>query len=484
MRRSALVLAGHGSHISPNTAGLVWDAVDVLRQLGIFDEVGAAFWKEQPSFATVLDSISAADVTVVPLFTAQGYFTRTVIPAEMDIDLNAPPPEPHSAMRSTATNIRRIMLTQPTPGTDTTPSARRSAPPAGAPANRVIRYTKTLGEHPRIGDIVRRRIQDAIAAIGAPPADIAMALIGHATRRNPDSRRATEAQRVLVRSTMPVREVVAVYLDDTPAIPDVYMLTTAPVLIAVPYFLAAGSHTTIDVPAALGLASGETTGTIDGRRVIYTAPIGQRDEIVEMALDLAREAGAPMHHASPRAAWDGFPQAGVQDAAALLDRVPARFGQLWVTRDEVRHIDDARRDDLPLIDTPAALRQRVREAPFRPLATAMELPTGWRVAHMGDAARLHAIIETIYPGVFGTAARVRGGGLAQDVWSAVIARQTGQYRALAAMTPDAKASVTVRVCSRCVLHPAWADGAPRDTLVCREPCNIWLSDAVATNDEE
>jgi sirohydrochlorin cobaltochelatase len=80
---TALILAGHGSHISAETAGIVWRQVDRLRALGVADEVTAEFWKEMPSFYTVLNSISATDITVVPLFTAQGYFTQTVIPAEM-----------------------------------------------------------------------------------------------------------------------------------------------------------------------------------------------------------------------------------------------------------------------------------------------------------------------------------------------------------------------------------------------------------------
>ena len=38
------------------------------------DEVTAAFWKELPSFHTVIDSLEADEITIVPLFTAQGYF--------------------------------------------------------------------------------------------------------------------------------------------------------------------------------------------------------------------------------------------------------------------------------------------------------------------------------------------------------------------------------------------------------------------------
>ena len=85
MTGTALVLAGHGSHISPETAGIVWEQVDKLRALNVADEVTAAFWKETPSFHQVIDTLTADDMTIVPLFTAQGYFTQTVIPAEMGL---------------------------------------------------------------------------------------------------------------------------------------------------------------------------------------------------------------------------------------------------------------------------------------------------------------------------------------------------------------------------------------------------------------
>lgn len=107
MVSTALVLAGHGSHITLETAGLVWSHVDALRSMGAADEVTAAFWKEQPSFQTVFNSLAAQDITVVPLFTAQGYFTQTVIPTEMGLA-----------------------------GTITHRDGR------------IIRYTRTLNEHP------------------------------------------------------------------------------------------------------------------------------------------------------------------------------------------------------------------------------------------------------------------------------------------------------------------------------------------------
>ena len=176
MSRTAL-LAGHGSHISPETAGIVWEQVDKLRALGIADEVTAAFWKETPSFHGVIDTLAADDITILPLFTAQGYFTQTVIPAEMGLN-------------------GRV--------------TKRGG--------RVIRYAPTLSEHPYLADVVSRRLEAAMQALDSTPETTAVAVIGHSTRRNRESRLATEAQAERIRASGIAAEVQAVYLDDQPGI--------------------------------------------------------------------------------------------------------------------------------------------------------------------------------------------------------------------------------------------------------------------------
>ena len=63
----------------------------------------------------MISTLTADDITIVPLFTAQGYFTQTVIPAEMGLS---------------------GQLTERT--------------------GRTIRYTPTLSEHPYLSQVVRR----------------------------------------------------------------------------------------------------------------------------------------------------------------------------------------------------------------------------------------------------------------------------------------------------------------------------------------
>ncbi len=487
MPSTALILAGHGSHISANTAGLVWEAVDALRRMSVADEITAAFWKEMPSYATVFDSVVSEDITILPLFTAQGYFTRTVLPTEMGLGepLSTPAPQ-----------MERFAKPEPVRKSSQRPPITMEI----GGKQRIVRYTRTLGEHPAITQIVRDRVDMAIGAAGVPPDQVAIAVIGHSTRRNPESRKATEAQAMLLRGAIPAREVVAVYLDDTPSIPDVYHLTTAPYIIAVPFFLAAGSHTTQDVPEALGIPAltphpdldPRTTdefpalraSQVEGRTVIYTQPIGTKVEISRMAIDLARAAGAPLHTMYPGSPWNGFPAAGFEDARRMASAGPVQFGQLWITAEDVRHIGDRDKTDLTRIESPGDLRRAVRENPLRPLATSNDLPRGWCVMVNGEARRLHAVIETVYPGVLGSSYQIRESGIDPLAWQAVIARQTGRYKTLYDMSPSQHRRVMDTVCKRCVQTPLWAgESGPDKGLLCREPCNVWLSEAAKAGED-
>lgn len=429
----ALILAGHGSHISAETAAVVWRCVDQLRGCGVADEVTATFWKEQPAFSQVLASVCADDVTIVPLFTAQGYFTRQVIPAEMVLD-----------------------------GIQT------------QCAGRVIRYTRTLSEHPRLAQILRQRVEQALADTGFDPSMTVVTLIGHGTQRSKESREAVLQQTDLLRAAGLVAEVVATYLDDAPFIPDVYRLTTQPNLIAVPVFLASGSHVTRNVPDDLGLPAGQVRAHIHDREVVYTEPVGSDDHLTDVIMELAHEAGATLRPPSSGSAWDCFPAAGrdlLLETVAQAGALP--FGQLLLTPEYVMVLDDASKKQT--VTDAAALRRLVRENPFRPLLTRRDLPGGWMVP-IAQPEMLHAVVETVYPGAVADWAANRQGTFTVRSLDQVIARQVGIYRQLADFKP--RAAVVKAVCGHCVRHATWFYGeTAREAAPCVEACNVWLSAA-------
>jgi sirohydrochlorin cobaltochelatase len=281
-------------------------------------------------------------------------------------------------------------------------------------------------------------------------------------------------------------EVAALYLDDTPAIADVYDLTSAPNLIVVPYFLANGSHTTIDVPRELGLDERRRTEgmVIKGRRVYYTQPVGVEDDLRQAIIELAREAGAPLKAPSDGSSWDCFPSAA-QNMLSMLMQSNWRgiLGQLRVTTEDVRHIDD---QDQPTetLSEPDVLRQKVRENPFRPLATSTDLPRGWRVPTNGNPRRTLAVIETVYPAAFPNAF-TKPSSLKK-----LLARQTGRYQKISPLDQAAQQAVANQICGKCIRRPEWLyyyGVANPYFLACPEPCDMWLSTALKTlkdNNEE
>lgn len=433
MTKTGILLAGHGSHISPNTAGLVWACVDQIRQLNIVDEVSAAFWKEQPSFHEAIHSFTADDITVIPVFTTRGFFTQQVIPAEMGL---------------------QGKITQKD--------------------GRTIRYTRTLSETPFLSEMTRHRVEETLQTYNLQPEQCAVAIIGHSTRRNPESRKATEAQAELIRSAGLAAQVVAVYLDDSPEIEEIYTLTDLPNLIAVPFFMAEGSHVIYDVRRELGLSQAQSPQTIHSRTVYYTAPAGTDDGLVDALLSLARDAGLPT---VKKIESNGFPSFGRDLLWEAVNRVPFQFGQLWLMPAQIEF-----EESTSFIEdwTPESLRDIVRNpvGEFRYHLSARTLPSNLPILCTGDAERLHMAVETIYPGAVAAWAQAQTDTFQAKPFEETIGRQVGQFRALANLSESTKNDFVRSICGKCTRHPTWHDGVI-DTIPCREPCNLWLSAALA-----
>jgi len=432
--KTALVLLGHGSHISSNTAGVVWDAVDNLRQIGIADEITAAFWKEQPSFHHVLSSISATDITLIPLFTAQGYFTQTVIPAEMGLSGK---------------------ITQRD--------------------GRTIRYAQPPVFHPKIQDIVQSRVNHVMQQYGLIPSEIGIAIIGHSTRRNPKSREATEYQAQILREKAIFGDVITAFLDDDPEISTIYDRISQPIIIAIPLFLAMGSHTTIDVPEALSLPPNTNYAIVDNKQVIYTPSIGDGQDFTDLILDLARDVDAPLYEPNQqKSVWDGFPQAGWDILKMhLREQTHLKIGELIIRHDRVE-VPSQDKKPLRQISTPSELRQVVRGTPFRPLTTSHDMPSGWFVSTQ-SLDEVCAVIETAYPALIPHIAPDEKYSFTP--LTQTLARQTGIYRDITQLNEATIANVTQAICSECIKHPTWYNPIMMP-IACDEACNWWLSEAL------
>lgn len=433
----ALLLAGHGSHISPQTAGLVWSYVDRLRETGAADEITACFWKEPPSFRQALDMVCSDTVIVVPVLAANGYFARTVIPAEMGLD-----------------------------GPLTTRDGRH------------IHYTRPLGLHPRLGDVLYARVKAAMHEYGLDPGELAVAVIGHGTRREPRSREAARQQSRSLAARLPGIAVLDAFLDDEPSIASIYERTDRPAILAIPWFLAPGSHVSSDVPRELGLACGATGGICHGRSVYYLGTPGTSDQICDLILDLARECEATVGTGKTGSVWSAFPRRGARLPGEQLRRQgEVTFGELRLTETTIR--PDGGDCDGEIVSSPAQLRRLVREGPFRPLPEARGLPAGWRV-EVKTPEQLAAVVETVYPGALADRAALQRGEVQTESLAKLARRQTGVFRNADQLPGATVKRVIEELCNNCVRQPVWHGVSnSSDELPCRRPCNLWLSRAMS-----
>ena len=436
MSGTALILAGHGSHVSANTAGVVWDYVDRLRAWGVADEITACFWKEAPAFSRALDTVVAETVVIVPVFTARGYFTAEVIPTEFGLDGGL-----------SERDGRKIHVTRP------------------------------LGEHPQLQFIVEGRLRATVEQYGLAPGETAAAIIGHGTRRNRQSRDTAQEQALRIRKQDWLREVVAVYLDDEPDIPSVYETTRANNIIALPYFVASGSHVRGDIPRALGISHLESVNWVNGRSVYYCEPVGSDEAVCHLILDLARETGLPFEPRAGTGEWRNFPRAGRRALLrALAGSGALEFGQVMANLECVWHRSNE--SEVKTFLSPAALREFAREAPFRPLATSADLLGGWRVK-LGRPEDAHAALETVYPGAVADWAAKKRGRLKTETLETIGRRQSGMFKDIQRLPQEIITRALDQVCGSCVREPVWhvdSRGGNSD-LPCRAPCNFWLSNA-------
>lgn len=422
----ALILAGHGSQISPRTAGIVWHYADTLRKQGIAEEITVTFWKEQPEFSQVLKTVTSDTIVVVPIFTSSGYFARQVIPSEMGLD--------------------------------------------GAVTHKdgcTIYLTRTIGEHPTITDITRKRINNVIENENFSPEDSVIAIIGHGTKRSKTTKLTIQSQVEILREDID-GQILEAYLDDEPNIPSIFERTDKKNIIAVPFFLAMGSHVSIDVPDAFGIKFGDYPANVQKRTLFYTPPIGTDDAMIQVIIDLIQECGIEIE-TKASSEWNHLPQVG---ADILLEVLGAEnsltIGQLEINSDVVSAIDSTQEI---ILSTPSEIRAHVRENPFRPLASSQDLPLDWLVP-IEHPGQIPSVVETVYPGILADwSAQVRG-DFSTETLSTMKQGQQDSVSSNDASLPHFVNSV----CGRCIKYPAWYEqDTLSETIVCSTPCNLLLS---------
>ncbi|MDF3127818.1 CbiX/SirB N-terminal domain-containing protein [Kiritimatiellaeota bacterium B1221] len=232
----ALVLVGHGSSRNPNTRLPLDRIANEIRARGGYDEVCCGFLKEEQRICKILSPLKSDEITVVPFFISDGYYTQNVIPACLRKNSNI--------------------------------------------SDSSIRYTQAVGSHPLFADLCLKHAQTA----GWERGD-ALVILGHGTPRNPASGRNIYLQAERIRQQFPREEIITAFIDEAPFVTDAWTLCRAARIFIVPLFVGDGWHVTETIPEDLGLINGRAE--LAGRTLLMTSAVGTDPGLVDVVLTLA-----------------------------------------------------------------------------------------------------------------------------------------------------------------------------------------------------
>ena len=186
---AVLVVLGHGTTLNENSAAPVMQHVLELRRRRLFREVREAFWKQEPQIKKVLEEISAPRIFVAPLFISEGYFAGQVIPRELGFE----------------GGNSRLKI-----------------------GDSEIIYCKPIGTHDSMTKVILSRAAEVVKTFPFPRApknsETTLFIAGHGTEKNENSRKPIERQVELIRAQGNYRDVHAIFLEETPRIPECYAL--------------------------------------------------------------------------------------------------------------------------------------------------------------------------------------------------------------------------------------------------------------------
>lgn len=251
----ALVLVGHGSTKNPDSSAPTRAHARTLRERAIFREVLACFHKEEPFLGDALGMVESDEIFIVPNFISEGYFTRTVLPAALNL---------------TGALTRR--------------------------GRKTIRYCAPVGSHPAMTSVLLRRAREV--APGIPPEETSLILVGHGTGRDANSAAAAREQAAKISARGGYAEVFAAFLEEPPCIAEWHRFTRQPHVVVVPFFIADGLHSREDIPALLGMESAgggaccwNNPHRLRGRQLFYGHAIGTEPGMADVIVDQVRAWG-------------------------------------------------------------------------------------------------------------------------------------------------------------------------------------------------
>ena len=221
---AALLIVAHGSTVNPDSSAPTLAHAAEIRRRKIFADVGCAFWKEEPSLRDALflfDPDGIREVSVVPNFISEGYFTQTVVPRELELS---------------------------------GPITKRSN-------GQIWKYCQPVGNHPMMTELLLKRARKV--APDVDPADTSLLIVAHGTDLNENSAVAAKREAERIRALGKYATVLNVYMEEPPLVSDWRKLTKTRKVVVVPFFISDGLHSYEDIPVLLGIPRGPARKRLD-----------------------------------------------------------------------------------------------------------------------------------------------------------------------------------------------------------------------------
>ncbi|MDZ4287191.1 MAG: CbiX/SirB N-terminal domain-containing protein [Prosthecobacter sp.] len=420
---AALIIAGHGSTLNPDSSAPTHLHADAIRARGLFREVTCCFWKEEPSMGEIYEAVDSDVIYIVPNFISEGYFCQQVLPRELRLD---------------------------------GPITQRGG--------RTIYYGDPVGIHPNMTRLLLQRADEV--ATGVPRDQTSLVIVGHGTNLNENSTKAIQDQVSLIQQGgYGFAEVIDTYMEESPFVADWHKLTTAPHVVVVPFFIADGLHSYQDIPVLLGMTQepGKALSQDDvfrhnpielhGRKVYYSSAIGTEPLMAEVILDQVHD--FDQRHQIPPVTL--APADAIRTALARwIDQGQTAIGQVRIQPHaggyQLCHIDDAaliERRELTRFTELTDARDIARydaAGNFRSLKTAPTLKRGWRL-DLPDLAALQLALDFFYPASLGKALSYEHGGPEGVPLRNLLVRQTGMYRFANQITDHQANEIIGRCCN-------------------------------------
>ncbi len=230
-----MLLATHGSRRQIQAGTTIEEHARRLQADYGVHEVAVAFRQGEPSFSEVMNSIASPEVTVVPFFSSDGYFSQTVLPRELSLNRR------YSRLR--------------------------------------VQFTDPVGTHPQIPDLVEGRIREIFHRFHLTPERAALLIVGHGTRRHATSASSTLKLADHLEKAGICTNVQPAFLDEPPRLEEAFQDLSQDEIVVVPFFMGESYHVLQDIPRRLGLAEPvcdqfPAESTHAGRRVIVDRAVG------------------------------------------------------------------------------------------------------------------------------------------------------------------------------------------------------------------